>query len=161
MHAAVEATPESSIYERAMLDRVPLESWGSPGGRVVLLGDAAHAMHSGPGQGARTAFEDAHQLMLCIKELPGDYKAAVKEYQARRIERTTKVQAFALEHCGLEELRSNSAVMGLTPAERLARFQEFMHWMDMYPDNASGDPESKYWKPDDHTWLASSPCGSG
>jgi hypothetical protein len=40
-----------------MLDVLPVRSWLSLGGRVALLGDAVHAMHSGPGQGARMAFE--------------------------------------------------------------------------------------------------------
>jgi len=66
----VQATPESAIFERGLLDRVPLDELGaglaSAGGRVLLLGDAAHAMHPGPGQGARTAFEDAHQLMEAL-----------------------------------------------------------------------------------------------
>jgi len=75
-----QATPEASIFERAMLDRIPLDEipprgkangssssssnsnagrsqLASPGNRVVLLGDAMHAAHSGPGQGARSAFE--------------------------------------------------------------------------------------------------------
>ncbi len=30
---------------------------------------AAHGMHSTPGQGARTAFEDAHQLNLLLDEV--------------------------------------------------------------------------------------------
>jgi len=34
--------------------RSPLASTGN---RVVLLGDALHAVHPGPGQGARSAFE--------------------------------------------------------------------------------------------------------
>lgn len=63
----MQATPESIIFERALSDRIPLDqleaTMVSPGGRVVLLGDAAHAMHTGPGQGARMAFEDAHMLV--------------------------------------------------------------------------------------------------
>ncbi|GFH12919.1 uncharacterized protein HaLaN_08700, partial [Haematococcus lacustris] len=57
----VQATPEADIFERAMLDRIPLDELcaglSGAGGRLLLLGDAAHAMHSGPGQGARMAFE--------------------------------------------------------------------------------------------------------
>jgi hypothetical protein len=56
-----QATPESEIFERATIDRVPLDELGAgmvgAGGRLVLLGDAAHAAHNGPGQGARMAFE--------------------------------------------------------------------------------------------------------
>jgi hypothetical protein len=56
-----QATPESEIFERAMIDRIPLDELGAglvgAGGRLVLLGDAAHAMHSGPGQGGRMGFE--------------------------------------------------------------------------------------------------------
>ncbi|KAL6761566.1 hypothetical protein V8C86DRAFT_2531749 [Haematococcus lacustris] len=67
----VQATPEADIFERAMLDRIPLDELGAglsgAGGRLLLLGDAAHAMHSGPGQGARMAFEDAHQLVEALQ----------------------------------------------------------------------------------------------
>ncbi|GFH18292.1 zeaxanthin epoxidase, chloroplastic [Haematococcus lacustris] len=67
----VQATPEADIFERAMLDRIPLDELGAglsgAGGRLLLLGDAAHAMHSGPGQGARMAFEDAHQLVEALE----------------------------------------------------------------------------------------------
>ncbi|CAI7787493.1 unnamed protein product [Closterium sp. NIES-53] len=63
--------------------------------KVVLMGDAAHAMHTGPGQGAQTAFEDAHQLSLCLADIkdvlaePAAVAAAVREYEARRIDRVT------------------------------------------------------------------------
>lgn len=43
----VEDTDESAIFERATWDRLPLKSWSAAGGRVVLMGDAAHAMYSG------------------------------------------------------------------------------------------------------------------
>jgi hypothetical protein len=50
----VEDTDESAIYERATWDRLPLKKWSAAGGRVVLMGDAAHAMYSG-GQAAAEA----------------------------------------------------------------------------------------------------------
>ena len=53
----VEAAPEEGIFERTMMDHLPLERWATDDGRVVLLGDAAHAMHTQPGLGARSAFE--------------------------------------------------------------------------------------------------------
>ena len=64
-----------------MWDRIPIPSWSTDCKRVVLLGDAAHAMHSGPGQGARTSFEDAHQLMLALKEHWPDVHAVVQQYE--------------------------------------------------------------------------------
>jgi hypothetical protein len=53
-----QATPESAIFERPVSDLVPLDEipgnrhngMVSTGGRVFLLGDAAHAMHNAPGQ---------------------------------------------------------------------------------------------------------------
>lgn len=77
----VEATDESAIYERAMWDRLPLPAWSAAGGHVVLLGDAAHAMYSGPGQGARTAFEDAHQMFLAIKQHWPNPAAIAAQYE--------------------------------------------------------------------------------
>jgi 2-polyprenyl-6-methoxyphenol hydroxylase-like FAD-dependent oxidoreductase len=79
----VEATDESAIYERAMWDRLPLPCWSAAAGRVVLLGDAAHAMYSGPGQGARTAFEDAHQMFLAIKQHWPNPAAVAAQYEVR------------------------------------------------------------------------------
>jgi hypothetical protein len=63
MPCALQATPEALIYERAMCDRVPLDelprlggdsgrtaTMASDSGRLVLLGDAAHAVHPSMGQ---------------------------------------------------------------------------------------------------------------
>lgn len=40
----------------------PLDRWASPCGRVVLIGDAAHAIPPSSGQGINQAFEDAYSL---------------------------------------------------------------------------------------------------
>ncbi|KZL63912.1 salicylate hydroxylase [Colletotrichum incanum] len=50
--------------------RVPkLERWASPTGRVIIIGDAAHAMPPSSGQGVNQAFEDAHTLVLLLTSL--------------------------------------------------------------------------------------------
>lgn len=49
--------------------------------QVILLGDAAHGMYTGPGQGARMAFEDAHQLMLALKQHWPDTAAVAQQFQ--------------------------------------------------------------------------------
>jgi 2-polyprenyl-6-methoxyphenol hydroxylase-like FAD-dependent oxidoreductase len=55
--AVLEATPESAILRNDVYYLNPLERWSQ--GRVVLLGDAAHATTPGVGQGAAQAIEDA------------------------------------------------------------------------------------------------------
>eukprot|EP00850_Spirogloea_muscicola_P010569 SM000062S19955 [mRNA] locus=s62:580934:583536:+ [translate_table: standard] len=63
--AIVEATDADLILERRVLDMDVLDDFVH--GRVVLIGDAAHAVTPALGQGANLAFEDgqeiAHQLV--------------------------------------------------------------------------------------------------
>ncbi|HET8642654.1 MAG TPA: NAD(P)/FAD-dependent oxidoreductase [Pseudonocardiaceae bacterium] len=53
-------------------------------GKVVLIGDAAHAVYPFYGQGMNAAFEDCTVLDGCIGRHPGDHAAALREFQARR-----------------------------------------------------------------------------
>lgn len=66
------------------LDR-PL--WGK--GRVLLLGDAAHALTPNQGQGAAMAIEDAVVLAATLRE---GIEGACKRYAARRHARVRRVQ---------------------------------------------------------------------
>jgi 2-polyprenyl-6-methoxyphenol hydroxylase-like FAD-dependent oxidoreductase len=86
VRALIEATdviPRTDIY-----DLPRRESWGS--GRVTLLGDAAHPMAPALGQGACQAIEDAVVLGHHLGS-DGDPAAALRSYEAARIERTAPI----------------------------------------------------------------------
>jgi salicylate hydroxylase len=71
-------------------DRDPVRHWSK--GRVVLLGDAAHAPLQSLAQGACMAIEDG----LCLAELihaeGKDYARAFRRFEAARILRTARLQ---------------------------------------------------------------------
>ncbi|OEJ95554.1 FAD-dependent monooxygenase [Streptomyces thermolilacinus] len=69
--------------------------WGR--GRVLLLGDAAHAMTPNLGQGAAMAVEDAYALALALR--PGGVTGAAERYRALRHRRVRAVQ-LASRHAG-------------------------------------------------------------
>jgi 2-polyprenyl-6-methoxyphenol hydroxylase-like FAD-dependent oxidoreductase len=59
-------------------------------GRMVLVGDAAHAPSSSSGQGASLAVESAVQLARCLRDLP-DVESAFATYERLRRPRVEKV----------------------------------------------------------------------
>lgn len=83
----VAATPQIlgpwPIYE---LGHVPVWSRG----RVVLLGDAAHAMSPSAGQGAALAMEDAMELARCLRDV-SDVPAAFYTFEQRRRPRVDRI----------------------------------------------------------------------
>jgi 2-polyprenyl-6-methoxyphenol hydroxylase-like FAD-dependent oxidoreductase len=64
------------------------------GGRMVLVGDSAHAPSSTSGQGASLAAEGAVQLARCLRDLP-DVATAFAAYEQLCRPRVEKVAAFA------------------------------------------------------------------
>jgi salicylate hydroxylase len=78
----------------ALYDRTPLERW--TGGRVTLLGDAAHAMLPFFAQGAAQAVEDAIVLAACLRGATCDTAAAaLQRYEALRRPRASEVQLLS------------------------------------------------------------------
>jgi salicylate hydroxylase len=88
----VGAVSEGSRW--ALHDHAPLERWST--GRVVLMGDAAHAMLPHQGQGANQTIEDAIALAdLLAAADTADIRAALTRYQALRGPRTRRVQRWS------------------------------------------------------------------
>ncbi len=71
-------------------DRAPKKGWSK--GRVVLIGDAAHATLQSLAQGACMAVEDAVVLAQTIDICKGDYGAAFRTFENERLLRTARVQ---------------------------------------------------------------------
>jgi len=71
-------------------DRRPVRHWHT--GRVVLLGDAAHAPLQSLAQGACMAIEDGLCLGELIEATDGDFSAAFRRFEAARLVRTARVQ---------------------------------------------------------------------
>ena len=76
----------------ALFDRVPMRSWSH--GAVALLGDACHPMLPYGAQGAAQAIEDAAVLAASLSTA-ASVPDALGAYQARRRERTARVQAIS------------------------------------------------------------------
>ncbi|MGW4678670.1 FAD-dependent monooxygenase [Micromonospora taraxaci] len=70
----------------------PVPHWHR--GRMVLVGDAAHAPSNSSGQGASLAIESAVQLARCLRDLP-DVAPAFDAYVRLRRSRVEKVAARA------------------------------------------------------------------
>lgn len=71
------------------LPRVP--TWHK--GRVIIVGDAAHAASTSSGQGASMALEDAVTLGRCVRDIPGP-EEAFTAYERLRRDRVAKVVAL-------------------------------------------------------------------
>jgi salicylate hydroxylase len=85
----------------ALHDLEPLERWQTD--RVVLIGDAAHAMVPHQGQGANQTIEDAIALADCLAD-GGDVAQALRRYARRRQSRTARVQRWSRRAADLMHL---------------------------------------------------------
>lgn len=82
------STDPQALLHHDMQDIQPLSRWAF--GRIVLLGDAAHATTPNMGQGAGQALEDAIVLARCLEE-KGDLQEALRAYEKERMRRTAKI----------------------------------------------------------------------
>lgn len=106
-------------------------TWRS-GGRVALIGDAAHAMTPFAAQGAAMAIEDAAVLAKLVASMPGDLPEALERYETLRRPRVAKVarrgaiNRFTWHASGPVALARN-LVLKMLPSERLASDLDWLY----------------------------------
>jgi len=86
----IDSVPDGALVHRSTIEEVALDSWVR--GRVLLVGDAAHATSPNMAEGAAMALEDALVLAECLRRLEA-IPAALAAFEARRRPRTDWVRA--------------------------------------------------------------------
>jgi kynurenine 3-monooxygenase len=88
------------------------------GRRVLLVGDAAHAIVPFHGQGMNAAFEDCAELDRLIAEHGPDWAAVVPQFEAARQDNARAIAEMALEN--YEEMRDSVRDVAFEQRARLA-----------------------------------------
>ncbi|MGP4005786.1 FAD-dependent oxidoreductase [Streptomyces sp. 4N124] len=111
----IDATPEDLVLHNQVMLVPPLSHWVSA--RVVLAGDAAHAMSPHITAGATLGIEDAALLGRLLTPT-GDVPVALAAYEADQIPRYAHIARLsaAVEHAP-------------TPQEFAQNYVAFSHWM--------------------------------
>ena len=115
LSALIAATPEDGILHNQIMLVPPLPHWVSA--RVVLAGDAAHAMSPHITAGATLGIEDA-ALLGRLLGAHDDVPAALAAYQAERIPQYAHVARL-----------SEAVELAATPREFARNYAAFSHWM--------------------------------
>ncbi|TDI43354.1 MAG: FAD-dependent monooxygenase [Acidobacteria bacterium] len=89
------------------------------GGRVVLVGDACHAVVPFYGQGANASFEDCVLLDRAMRDHPGDRAGAFSAYSAERSPHTDALADLAIAN--FVEMRDATASRFFRGRKRLER----------------------------------------
>lgn len=125
----IRETQPEYILHHDILDIKPLRQFAF--GRIVLLGDAAHATTPNMGQGAGQAIEDAIVLGHAFQQFP-DLKKALAFYEEKRVARTAKVINLSRQIGAAAQLRSNplarsrDLLFPLIPSKLLLRRLKFL-----------------------------------
>ena len=120
----IEATRAEEILHNDIYDFEPMERWHR--GRVVLLGDAAHATTPNMGQGACQAMESAVVLARCLTQ-EGELAVALGAYERERRGRAAWItrQSWRIGRVGQFDKRwlcgLRDFVLRVTPATVLKR----------------------------------------
>lgn len=101
----------SSCHRWMLSEMPPVPSWSDPSGRLVLLGDAAHAMVPFVAQGGAQCIEDAGVLAECLARVHSrsELPELMQIYTDLRKPRAEKVQRLAAANTGFLKLPDGPA----------------------------------------------------
>ena len=131
-------THVKSVLKWVLADLPKLPRWVSQSGKVVLIGDAAHAMLPYLAQGAAQAVEDgatlAEELDHCVstKDIP----LALQRYQKKRKRRAETIQAGA---------RKNGDIWHLPDGDEQEERDSLMKARDGHNPDQWSDREFQQW----------------
>lgn len=94
---------KDTLYLWPFLRMPPIERWFSRAGRVILVGDAAHAIPPSSGQGVNQALEDVYGLTVVLKRNI-DLLVALGRWQAMRQKRIDAVFDWATNKTNVQRL---------------------------------------------------------
>ncbi|EXJ71844.1 uncharacterized protein A1O5_04345 [Cladophialophora psammophila CBS 110553] len=97
--AAVNCIPEDCLIDYKLLWRDPVRKWISDGGRIALVGDAAHPHLPTSGTGGSQAIEDGTTIAVLLARTWAnrDIPLAFRAFERLRYERTSLTQRMGWE----------------------------------------------------------------
>ncbi|KAH8695869.1 hypothetical protein GQ44DRAFT_719166 [Phaeosphaeriaceae sp. PMI808] len=95
----INSTPGQTCIEWKLMWRDPQAKWTSPKGRVIQIGDAAHAFLPSSASGGSMAMEDAFSLAACL-QISGkqDISLATQVHNKLRFERVSCAQKMGFKN---------------------------------------------------------------
>lgn len=123
---------KDSIYLWPFLKLPTLDTWYSKTGRVVILGDSAHAIPPSSGQGCNQSFEDVQSFVLLLKSR-SDRLQALRQWQDMRQRRIDMVFDWATNTTNIQRLpeseRNRLIQEGIIKDPKTAENFDDMRWL--------------------------------
>lgn len=126
-----------------LMSGAPLPKWVAPSGRMLIMGDAAHAMVPYMSQGAAMAVEDGAALgeALNLIDDPSQLPLALEVFEQVRMKRTYQMQEASLLNGKLWHFADGPAQRARDEAMRPEVYgKHFIH-----SPNQWSDPVTQWW----------------